>query len=286
MVNLTLTKEKEGQRKVVASPRLVIPEGKEALFATGGEQAVEMGNQVEFVKTGPVVRCLVWSDTEGKVRLDMTASHTTAVSGAENAGNFATTAIRVLRRVNLGEAVTAKVRTDDPPGTTLEVSAAIREADEGVLRKTIATVEKELRIATVEKELRIAEFYRRTGHPSSAYFYYELIARRYPDTLYAERAKERMAELKKQLDKASKTEEKAPARVGQIFIVGNHKTPDSVILERVPLYPGQVLDYEDLRKAEQNLVRFKPFKGRARVTVIESEDASAFKDILITVQED
>jgi RNA polymerase sigma factor (sigma-70 family) len=277
MVDLTLTKEKEGQRKMVASPRLVILEGKEALVATGGEQVVLMGARVEFVKTGPVVRCLVWSDTEGKVRLDMTASHTTAVPGAENAGNFATTATRVLRRVNLGEAVTAKVRTDDPPGTTLEVSAAIREADDGVLRKTIATV---------EKELKTAEFYRQTGHPGSAYFCYELIVRRYPDTLYAERARERMAELKKQMDKASKTEEKVPARVGQIFIVGNRKTPDSVILEQVPLYPGQVLNYEDLRKAEQNLVRFKLFKGRAHVTVVESEDASAFKDILITVQEE
>src|SRR5262249_19848276 len=31
-----------------------------------------------------------------------------------------------------------------------------------------------------EKDFKVAEFYERTGHPGSAYFYYEIVRRRYP----------------------------------------------------------------------------------------------------------
>ncbi len=47
-----------------------------------------------------------------------------------------------------------------------------------------------------EKDFKIAEFYRRTGHPASAYFYYEIVRRRYPGTPHCERAAELMHELK------------------------------------------------------------------------------------------
>jgi outer membrane protein assembly factor BamD (BamD/ComL family) len=47
-----------------------------------------------------------------------------------------------------------------------------------------------------EKDFKVAEFYRRTGHPGSAYFYYEIVRRRYPGTPYCERAAEMMHELK------------------------------------------------------------------------------------------
>ena len=39
-----------------------------------------------------------------------------------------------------------------------------------------------------DRDFNIAEFYRRSGHPGSAYFYYELVIRRYPNTEYAEKA--------------------------------------------------------------------------------------------------
>jgi outer membrane protein assembly factor BamD (BamD/ComL family) len=39
-----------------------------------------------------------------------------------------------------------------------------------------------------DRDFNIAEFYRRSGHPGSAYFYYELVIRRYPKTDYAEKA--------------------------------------------------------------------------------------------------
>ena len=46
-----------------------------------------------------------------------------------------------------------------------------------------------------EKDYQMAEFFRRTGHPGSAYFYYEIVRRRYPGTDAAERATRRMMEI-------------------------------------------------------------------------------------------
>ncbi|MCI0377057.1 MAG: outer membrane protein assembly factor BamD [Gemmataceae bacterium] len=47
-----------------------------------------------------------------------------------------------------------------------------------------------------DRDFNIAEFYKRTGHPGSAYFYYELVRRRYPNTDYADMASTRMGELR------------------------------------------------------------------------------------------
>jgi outer membrane protein assembly factor BamA len=82
-------------------------------------------------------------------------------------------------------------------------------------------------------------------------------------------------------------------RVGQIFIVGNTKTPMDVILRRVALFPGQILTYPDLRIAERNLARLNRFvvdrdKGiRPRVIPLPNpnDPDSQFRDILVTVQE-
>jgi hypothetical protein len=49
----------------------------------------------------------------------------------------------------------------------------------------------------------MAEFYRRTGHPGSAWFYYELVRRRYPGTLLAEKAGERMESLSAEVQAAA-----------------------------------------------------------------------------------
>jgi hypothetical protein len=85
-------------------------------------------------------------------------------------------------------------------------------------------------------------------------------------------------------DKPARTQQdKEPARVGQILIVGNERTPQDVILKDLPLYPGQVLTHADLRRAEKILTR----KGlRATVTVLNGEAEPAFKDVLIQIQEE
>jgi outer membrane protein assembly factor BamD (BamD/ComL family) len=52
-----------------------------------------------------------------------------------------------------------------------------------------------------EKDYKMAEFYRSTGHPGSAYWYYELVQRRYPNTPYAEKARESWNKLRAKLEK-------------------------------------------------------------------------------------
>lgn len=52
-----------------------------------------------------------------------------------------------------------------------------------------------------EKDYQFAEFYRRTGHPASAYFYYEIVRRRYPGTSFAQKATDHMTELRGELDR-------------------------------------------------------------------------------------
>jgi outer membrane protein assembly factor BamD (BamD/ComL family) len=52
-----------------------------------------------------------------------------------------------------------------------------------------------------DKDYRMAEFYRRTGHPEAAYFYYEIVRRRYPGTKYAEYAALEMEALRAKAEK-------------------------------------------------------------------------------------
>jgi outer membrane protein assembly factor BamA len=86
-------------------------------------------------------------------------------------------------------------------------------------------------------------------------------------------------------------QERPPARVGQVFVVGNEVTRQNVILRQVPLYPGQPLTYPDLRVAERNLAKLnifevKPETGvRPTVTVLDPDTDNEFKDILVQVQE-
>lgn len=61
-----------------------------------------------------------------------------------------------------------------------------------------------------EKEFKMAEFYRNTGHPGSAYFYYELVRRRYPGTKYAKLAEERWNELRAKIEREQGTQGQAP----------------------------------------------------------------------------
>lgn len=57
-----------------------------------------------------------------------------------------------------------------------------------------------INVQQAEKEYKMAEFYRTTGHPASAYFYYELVRRRYPGTKYAQMAEQRWAELRAKVE--------------------------------------------------------------------------------------
>ncbi len=69
-------------------------------------------------------------------------------------------------------------------------------------------------------------------------------------------------------------------RVGEILVVGNTKTPKEEILEKLPLYPGQLLAYPDLLAVERNLAEWK-----VAVSVLDNNEGSDFRDLLVTVEE-
>lgn len=62
-----------------------------------------------------------------------------------------------------------------------------------------------------EKDYKTAEFYRRTGHPESAYFYYEIVRRRYPGTKFHDLATERMHELRAKVEHEQRKKSSATA---------------------------------------------------------------------------
>lgn len=86
-------------------------------------------------------------------------------------------------------------------------------------------------------------------------------------------------------------QDRPPARVGQIIVIGNEVTRENVIRRQIPLYPGQVLTYPELRVAERNLSRLNIFENkpeagvRPTVTVLDPDSDSEYKDVLVTVQE-
>jgi outer membrane protein assembly factor BamD (BamD/ComL family) len=67
--------------------------------------------------------------------------------------------------------------------------------------KWIESQLKSMNFQQADRDFKIAEFYQRTGHPGSAYFYYELVCRRYPGTKMATDANERKNELKSTVER-------------------------------------------------------------------------------------
>lgn len=78
-----------------------------------------------------------------------------------------------------------------------------------------------------------------------------------------------------------------PARVGRVIIEGNTVTADRVILNQLPFYPGQVLNYTALEQARANLMRLGIFDSEDAPTVedLPTDLDSAFRDIRVRVKE-
>jgi|GEM_PF-1165917 len=74
-----------------------------------------------------------------------------------------------------------------------------------------------IRIQQAEKDFGTAEYYRRSGHPSSALFYYELTRRRYPGTKYSDLSVSRLAEME-QIHK-QREEDKAAGKQTTLEVV-------------------------------------------------------------------
>ena len=79
------------------------------------------------------------------------------------------------------------------------------------LEKQLASINEQ----QAEKDFKMAEFYRRIGHPASAYFYYELVRRRYPQTKSARLAEERWNGLRAEIQKDTPAPVPAPATTPQ-----------------------------------------------------------------------
>ena len=96
------------------------------------------------------------------------------------------------------------------------VDTALRSYPEFAHNKT-EFLDRQLFSITMQqaaKDYEVAEFYRRTGHPCSAYFYYEIVRRRYPGTKYFDLAAQQMQELRVKLEK-SEAEQAAAAAAAQ-----------------------------------------------------------------------
>ena len=85
-----------------------------------------------------------------------------------------------------------------------------------------------------------------------------------------------------------------PARVGGIYIVGNDRTRMNVIQRQFGLFPGQVIDYSEICRAERRLARLNIFKTspdgavRPTITVVDGPGGpdDEYKDVIIKVVED
>jgi outer membrane protein assembly factor BamD (BamD/ComL family) len=98
-----------------------------------------------------------------------------------------------------------------------------------------------VRYQQAQKDYETAEFYRRTGHPGSAWFYYELVLRRYPGIKpFAELAAARQKELKVELDEMkTPTTMSSTRRFWKQYVLGHEvpaakEAPKSPALKELP----------------------------------------------------
>lgn len=185
----------------------------------------------------------------------------------------------LAKHLTTGDAAERKLKVAEGRRLIKKALAGIAERAEGPARRVPAPPREQ-----AHKLFQVAEFYRKAGHHGSARFYYELICRRHPKSAFATRAEAQLREQPPVLPRPS-------PRVGQLFIVGNTRTEQDIILKHVRLYPGAELKYPDLQETERNLRKLgifvnDPVKGiRPTVTVIDPNDDSPYKDILIQVKE-
>lgn len=74
-----------------------------------------------------------------------------------------------------------------------------------------------IRGSQAERDLETAEYYRRTNRFGSAFFYYELVKRRYPGTMYSDKAADRIIEIKNLQEQ--KAADKAAGKVNTLEMV-------------------------------------------------------------------
>lgn len=104
-----------------------------------------------------------------------------------------------------------------------------------------------IRYIQAEKDFNVAEFYRRTGHPASAWFYYELVRRRYHGTEFHDKAVARMGEIHGDLTEQQKQSAfvKTTRQTWNKWALG-HDTPTLKEGQEIPALPdGKLPEHRD-----------------------------------------
>jgi RNA polymerase sigma factor (sigma-70 family) len=189
-VDMELVEMKDGKRKTLAKPTLFTLENMPAGFSCGDSRTIQLGGgKTEEVSLGPTVDVVIRPVKEEKVLLDVTVSWATKVNSEHGHSLFLEKKTRrFIEKINIWYADQIKLALNDEAAGSLFVTVTVQEP-------------KEKTIAAAEKRLKMAEYWRRTGHLGSALWYYRDLKFDYPNTIYAERAKERIIEMEKQLEK-------------------------------------------------------------------------------------
>ncbi|MFL5342155.1 MAG: sigma-70 family RNA polymerase sigma factor [Gemmataceae bacterium] len=268
-IDVSVVEVRNKERKLLTKPQIITLSGQAArINVDGRQQPLVEGAKIEYMPAGLQVTLTPTADDDGKVRIEAVIE-TVRQNQDEREPTWTTFTVRAIRRATTGKPIVITCPQGDPDGPVLETTLTVSE---------LPRVYSEL--SPVEKEWKAAEFYRVTGHAGAARFHYELILRRYEDSPFAAKARERLKTLTD-----GPPHETHPYRVGMIQIVGNTKTPDGEILKRATLYPGAVLLYQDVQAAERNLAKIGAFKSPPKVMIRGVEDNSEFKDIRIIVEE-
>jgi hypothetical protein len=82
----------------------------------------------------------------------------------------------------------------------LGVAALLEQRAPAAAPMVVAQPAPNNREQQAEKDFKMGEFYRRTGHPGAACFYYEVVCRRYPGTQAAKQAGQRLCEVRKKAE--------------------------------------------------------------------------------------
>jgi hypothetical protein len=268
---LRITEIKNDSRKTLSEPRLRTREGAWASFRDGEEHSIHHNDKIVVLPVGLTIKVAVSSGPKGHLDIDVIVSRETAtVSDVFTGAIMSSESARVIREIELRQPVSVELKSKEKDGATIEVIAIVSEPP---VKKTLESA---------EKDFNTADFYRRSKKLGSALFMYKLILRRYPGTLYATEAEKLIAELS---ELAMPPLAKNASCVGEIRIINNTKTKDSVILENLRLYPGAAFTSQDLRKAEEALYKHVVFSTPGKITIVSEDSDSDYKNILVTVKE-
>jgi RNA polymerase sigma factor (sigma-70 family) len=270
VIALKVSEVKNGEIKVLSEPKVVALDGKPASFSTGQEHPISLHGKLDFVNAGLTVQTTVSAHNFG-ADLDLTVARAT-VTDVDGGNQIGTESVRLIREIKFNKPVSVELKSKDKNESIIRVTATVAEAP------------KAHTLDAAERDFKVAEFYCRSGRPDSAIFVFELILRRYPDTLYAKQAKEQIAALKKERP-AWPPEKKEPDRVGEVVLINKTRIKDRVILEQLGFHPGESFTMQRLLKGETKFLQSGLFANPPKISITYEKSDSDFKTIIVKIEE-